>query len=305
MSPSKNEIIIAVMGPTGSGKSQIIDLLSGSTKWAGSNLKPETDQVREIKAIVPVGKEAREITLVETPGFDDIDKSDAGILQMLADWMATRSRNSTKLTGILYLHRITDNRQAGTPHRNLRLFKKLCGDELGVERKVVFVTTMWDKNQGEPGRLMAYQKRQDELREYWRPMLTLGAQVAEFNKTREAAVELICRVISQHSVGGVARLQEELVDLNLPLDETRAAQVVGSQYQSLIAEHRGTLLDLDRAMQRTNDPSMVADLHAERERVEAELNKIVEQGKAMRIGFFSKLKNGLFGKKTKGRGVEF
>ena len=47
------------------------------------------------------------------------------------------------LSGILYLHRITDNRMAGTPLKNLQVFQKLCGrDALG---KVYLTTTMWDE----------------------------------------------------------------------------------------------------------------------------------------------------------------
>lgn len=45
------------------------------------------------------------------------------------------------LTGIIYLHRITDVRIGGSGMKNLRMFRKLCGERgLG---SVVLATTMW------------------------------------------------------------------------------------------------------------------------------------------------------------------
>jgi len=101
------------------------------------------------------------IVLVDTPGFDDTTRPDSAILGMIADWLKATSviinmfprevieyqnfryEKDVKLSGILYLHRITDNRMGGAPQRNLRMFGRLCGDE--PAKKVVFVTTMWDK----------------------------------------------------------------------------------------------------------------------------------------------------------------
>lgn len=48
---------------------------------------------------------------------------------MLADWLNRVYQNNVRLAGILYLHRIGDNRLGGTAMKNLRMFKKLCGDE--------------------------------------------------------------------------------------------------------------------------------------------------------------------------------
>lgn len=67
-----------------------------------------------------------------------------------------------KLSGILYLHRITDNRMSGSPHRNLRMFGQLCGDQ--ASRNVILITTMWDNIEVEVGL-----RREKELREkFWK-----------------------------------------------------------------------------------------------------------------------------------------
>lgn len=67
------------------------------------------------------------VHLIDTPGFDDTDKSDSETLAEVAIWLANSYRSQIRLTGILYLHRITDNRLGGCAMKNLKMFKKMCG----------------------------------------------------------------------------------------------------------------------------------------------------------------------------------
>ena len=52
-----------------------------------------------------------------------------------------RYEKDIKLVGIIYLHRITDNHMHGTPHRNLRMFGEICGDQ--AVKHVVLVTATY------------------------------------------------------------------------------------------------------------------------------------------------------------------
>ena len=49
---------------------------------------------------------------------------------------------------LLYFHRISDNRMAGTLLKNLRMFEELCGKDA---LKNVILTTMWDEVDEETG----------------------------------------------------------------------------------------------------------------------------------------------------------
>ena len=91
-----------------------------------------------VPCIMPNGKK---IFLVNTPGFDDTYRSDTEILREIADWLAQAYQFRVRLTGIIYLHRITDVRIGGSGMKNLRMFRKLCGEQgLG---SVVLATTIW------------------------------------------------------------------------------------------------------------------------------------------------------------------
>lgn len=72
------------------------------------------------------------------------------------------------LAGILYFHRITDNRISGTANRNIRMFGKLCGSK--AAEKVILVTTMWDQvAKQDEGKQRVAQERLEELKsKYWK-----------------------------------------------------------------------------------------------------------------------------------------
>jgi predicted GTPase len=90
------------MGPTGSGKSsvcrfivssgssidqqQFIELASGINGIVGHSLESCTNEISVIKFPVPELLDS-EICLVDTPGFDDTNKSDVDVFRMVSDWL--------------------------------------------------------------------------------------------------------------------------------------------------------------------------------------------------------------------------
>ena len=94
------------------------------------------------------------------------------------------------LSGILYLHRITDNRMASSSLRNLRLFRRLCGRE--ALDKVYLTTTMWDEIE-----LRVGEKRLEELiMEYWKTMISQGAQVARCRIDDDSPKNLVRHIVT-------------------------------------------------------------------------------------------------------------
>ena len=79
---------------------------------------------------------------MDTPGFDDTARDDADVLYELAAWLKGLLQNEKKLAGLIYLHRITDNRLGSSAVRNLRMMRELVGDN--NMKNVVLVTTRWE-----------------------------------------------------------------------------------------------------------------------------------------------------------------
>ena len=65
---------------------QFVRMATGRSEIAVNNdLNSQTRAVQSIRCLHPDGR--RNIVLVDTPGFDDTDLSDAQILRIIAHWL--------------------------------------------------------------------------------------------------------------------------------------------------------------------------------------------------------------------------
>ncbi|KAI5990810.1 hypothetical protein EDC04DRAFT_1365422 [Pisolithus marmoratus] len=80
----RKEIIIALMGPTGAGKSSFIaNAMKREDEGVGHDLNSCTSEIKVTKCEV----EGSNVVLVDTPGFDDTKKTDLDILKLISDWL--------------------------------------------------------------------------------------------------------------------------------------------------------------------------------------------------------------------------
>lgn len=82
------------------------------------------------------------IELLDTPGFDDTEKDDTETLQTILAWLRVSDKRNTRLSGIIYLHRITDDRFTGSMSTNFSMMMELCGEE--SFKNVVLVSSRWE-----------------------------------------------------------------------------------------------------------------------------------------------------------------
>ncbi|XP_006459407.1 hypothetical protein AGABI2DRAFT_191393 [Agaricus bisporus var. bisporus H97] len=249
----KDDIIIAFMGPTGAGKSYFIDLLTGQKgQRAGSSLKSVTSQIQATR-VRRQGYGDR-IVLVDTPGFDYTTRSNMETLQIISDWLQKTYSKHVKLSGLIYLHRITDNHMAGSPHTSLRIFGELCGDD--AMPQVRLVTTMWGKVKPEVG-----EGRERELRDkFWKHFIDKGSKIERLKETKEEAWRIVEGLIDDSKKKVVVLLQEELVDLGIQLNETAAAKILYTPVQKNLADQKESLRSLLAQVERSNDPNLTKEL---------------------------------------------
>ena len=206
----------------------------------------------------------------------------------------TSYKNKVKLTGILYLHRITDVRMSGTTFRNLRMFGKLCGDN--PASKVIFVTTMWDKTSVRQGGQPKDEEKKRNEREkqlkdnYWKPMLALGARTVRFLQYEENCARDIVRQLVNSTEAKATLLQEETVDQNRAIVETEAAKALYSQMQNLLSQHKAALTELQEAARKTDNPQMLADLKKEEARIQSELDKTFADARKLKLSIWRRMR---------------
>ncbi|KAH7128717.1 P-loop containing nucleoside triphosphate hydrolase protein [Dendryphion nanum] len=185
-----DDIVIAVMGISGCGKSTFVNLFSDYLLAVGHSLNSCTEIIQVVPCTLRSGKK---IYLVDTPGFDDIYRSDADILREIANWLNTAHESRIKLTGIIYLHRIFDVRFGGGGIKNIRMFKKLCGEN--GPASVVLAITMWDFVPEEVKNSRKSEIQQQSV--YWKQMMDHGSKVFSQDEGRTSAMRIIQYLISR------------------------------------------------------------------------------------------------------------
>jgi hypothetical protein len=182
------------------------------------------------------------------------------------------------LTGIIFLHRITDNRMSGVNNKNILMLQKLVGNS--VLDHVICCTTMWDREEEPEGE---FARREDELRTiYWANMIAGGAQIARHNNTAQNARSVITKLANLEPVALV--IQRELVDDRKKLSETSAGIEVNKEQALVEARHQTKLKETkaDLMRKRAEEKARMAKL-LEEQRVERERRLQEEEQARVRL----------------------
>ena len=181
----------------------------------------------------------------------------------------------------------------GSPHRNLRMFGELCGDQ--AVKKVVLVTTMWDKVKQDTGVL----REKELIANFWKKMIDYGASTARFKNDTNSAWKFIDFILEKNEIEALL-LQEELVDFKLALHETQAGKTLYSDLQKLLAERRDTLRSLADQARVQSNPQLARQLEAELKRIQKDFDNTFCEIKKLKIPlgrqlflFFSKKPRGV------------
>lgn len=154
--------------------------------------------------------------------------------------MNVRYKNGTKLSGVIYIHRISDFRMGGSASRNFSLFRSFCGD--GALKNGVIVTNMWgevDQKKGE--------KREAELRDrFFKPAIDRGAQFLRHDNTAKTAHDIIRRIVGNDPLP--LQIQIELVDEKKSLLETVAGEELNREMLELARKQESEIRQLQEEM---------------------------------------------------------
>jgi hypothetical protein len=214
--------------------------------------------------------------LIDTPGFNDTFLDDAAILAQLSAFMESTYRAKVKLTAIIYLHPIVNDRLEGSALSNLSMFRKLCGPKFYPN--IVLATTFWSRVSQSLGSQREAQLRENA--EFWGSMLKRGSQIVRLPDDREESIALLLSLAGKAKAA--LQIQEELVDRQLLLSQTEAgANAKNVQaLEDLRKEFTQKLLDLAaaRKAELQRQQAQFAKIRAEQEKAfEAQLRKQKEE----------------------------
>ncbi|ESK95348.1 hypothetical protein Moror_3873 [Moniliophthora roreri MCA 2997] len=272
---STKEAVIAIMGATGSGKTTFINAVSGGNLRVGGDLESCTSTI-ELSPTFDL--RGRQVTLIDTPGFDDTNRSDADILNMIAVGLASMYENNQMLAGVIYLHRISDIRMGGISRRNFKMFRKLCGDN--TLKNVVIVTNMWGLVDKDVGVAREAQLKQED--KFFKPALEKGAQIVRHDNTPENARAILCYLIERKPLP--LQIQIELVDEQKTMPQTAAGAELNRELLEQSRKHEKEMRELREEMQdalRQRDEEHRKELEAERQALQAEIDRVEGEHKKL------------------------
>ena len=203
-----------------------------------------------------------------------------------------RSLKRLGIAGLIYLHRISDQRMAGTPSKNLTMFRELCGKK--IMTNVTLMTTMWGNTLAEDAIL-----REGQLKaKYFKEFLRLGATLARFDDDQCSAVTVLEPLVTawrarqdEDRILSMVRLQKEVTIYNLEIVETSAARVVHSKVQAILEERREMLAKLADVLEANrDDPQPLQGIVEDAKRLQAELEYAQKEADHLHLHYASHLK---------------
>ncbi|KAF9533618.1 P-loop containing nucleoside triphosphate hydrolase protein [Crepidotus variabilis] len=195
---SPEDIVIALVGVTGSGKSTFIKLATGQDTGAvNTDLKPRNARVHAVK--MPQTSASRSIWLVDTPGIDtsNDDVSERRVLHSVSKFLNIRCHGAEprRLDGILNIHNISAEMDGNTSSKAIE-FKKLMGDSL---KNVILVTTFWDVSHPEED-----DEKKRAIEKYWEK---IGKDLRQhhFHNTPDSAHDIVQMITPFDDLSNAAR----------------------------------------------------------------------------------------------------
>ena len=258
--------IILVLGLTGAGKTTFINHVAQQLepRPVGHGMTACTTSAEVILARVGgVG-----VVLVDTPGFEDPERSDAEVLINVTTWMSEHLGGKIKITAALYLSSIATEKMYGSALQNFFLFTKIVGS--GCMANVGLVSTRWDV----VDRDTAEARERELIEKPWKTMIENGART--FRAANDA--ESCCRILQSllEAQPTFIQIQREMAREfdGKPLPRTMAGEQVHAQVLADIASAKAEIALLEGQLR---NGAQLRDMPSLKEQLEENLRSARER----------------------------
>ncbi|KAF9035518.1 hypothetical protein BJ165DRAFT_1409389 [Panaeolus papilionaceus] len=240
----------SVIGPTGAGKSTLIEALAGESQ----NLSISKDQLagytqtinayRLVNVTQTQHHPPRPVYLIDTPGFSDSKFSEIEIIDMIRTWLEENGIH--KVGRILFLTPITGTRLSGSRRRTIEMLKQFLEPNDGIA-SVVFVTTMWNTLHNEETRSRAeatFAQLNDDVCKDFYGLSKIS--ITRFMNTRKTALRAMDSASSHlyrdlhHRIEGALR-EKQVIESDLSQPDTQTNNNLKAVLESNQEENNKTL----------------------------------------------------------------
>jgi hypothetical protein len=193
-------------------------------------------------------------------------------------WLTEVLRYSAgaKLAGVIYVHRISDDKFGGLATKNFRMFRELCGEK--TLKNVILLTNFW-------GRVTPIQgaAREQQLKEkYFKEAIEKGAQMCRHSNSPESARTILRKILHNQPV--VLQIQYELVNEGKVIGQTGAGAELSREICELMQMYQREMRELEENMRKAmeeKDEEYRRELEEERRRAEEEVGRLQRNWKEM------------------------
>lgn len=206
------------------------------------------------------------VHLIDTPGFNDTNRSDADTLRILAAYLGASYANGGRIHGVILLQPISDDQMPGSSVRALSVIQAICG--AAFCRHIAIATTMWPDSPDSPTTqtLRELEKKLEADFRYFGSFMAEGAHLfrhAEEGRRVSLDEQASARRIVEHLLREadvrpppMLLMQRELLSELKPVIDTTAGKILGWD----IRDKLGRLGDETASLQKS-----MRDLHSEEE----------------------------------------
>jgi rubrerythrin len=168
-----------------------------------------------------------------------------------------------KLAGVIYIHRISDEKFGGLAVKNFRMFRELCGEM----KNVLLVTNKWGKVTPQEG-----EAREQQLKDkYFKAAIEKGAQLCRHHNTPESAQAILREILKNRPV--VLKIQRELVEEGKDIGQTGAGAVLIKEIREVTEKYQRKIRELEDSIQHMKDEESRKEMEEEKR----EMQQAVEQ----------------------------
>ena len=187
-----------------------------------------------------------------------------------------RYENGSKLSGVIYIHRISDNLSGGIAGRNFGIFCKLCGD--AAFRNVILVTNMWGDVSHDIGEARDYELFNNSFK----LAIYKGAQMVRHHNTVESAHDIIRKVVASRPI--MLQIQRELVDEQKDIIGTAAGGAINEELGERIRRHQAELKEVREEMvqaMKDGDEETRQEMEEDCRRLQGKIGEIAKNSEGM------------------------